>query len=114
MSVAANRYARALISVLSPAKSELGLRQLESFAALLKQEPDSRRFLENPAMAGERRNRILKEISSALGFERPVSNFIGIVTQNCLNRPDRSIDNMPEQLKVDELTGMTVGAVLSQ
>jgi F-type H+-transporting ATPase subunit delta len=79
MSVAANRYATALIDVLSPAKAESGLRQLESFAGLLKQEPDSRRFLQNPAIAGERRNRILKEISSALGFEKPVANFIGIL-----------------------------------
>jgi F-type H+-transporting ATPase subunit delta len=79
MSVAANRYATALIDVLFPAKAEAGLEQLQKFAALLNEQPDSRRFLENPAMAGERRNRLLKEVASALGFERPVANFINIL-----------------------------------
>ena len=80
MSVAANRYASALIDVLYPDKAELGLQQLQEFASLLKQEPDGRRFLENPAMAGERRKRLLNEVSSALGFDRSVGNFIGILT----------------------------------
>jgi len=79
MSVAANRYATALIDVLFPAKAEAGLEQLQKFAALLNEQPDSRRFLENPAMAGERRNRLLKEVASALGFERRVANFINIL-----------------------------------
>ena len=79
MSVAANRYATALIDVLYPANAEPGLQQLQRFAALLKDEPDSRRFLENPAMAGERRTRLLKEISAVLGFQQPVANFISIL-----------------------------------
>ena len=79
MSVAANRYATALMDVLYPARAERGLHQLQSFAALLREEPASRRFLENPAMAGERRERVLKEISAALGFERPVANFVRIL-----------------------------------
>ena len=52
MSVAANRYATALVDVLYPDKAEAGLQQLQSFASLLKDQPDSRRFLENPALAG--------------------------------------------------------------
>jgi len=79
MSVAANRYATALIDSLYPDKAEAGLRQLQEFAALLTEQPDSRRFLENPAMAGDRRKRILKEIAGALGFERRVANFISIL-----------------------------------
>jgi F-type H+-transporting ATPase subunit delta len=80
MSVAANRYATALIDVLYPDKAELGLRQLQSFATLLKEHPDSRHFLENPAMGGERRKRLLKEVSVALSFDRSVANFINILT----------------------------------
>jgi F-type H+-transporting ATPase subunit delta len=80
MSVAANRYATALLDVLYPVKAETGLQQLQNFATLLKEQPDSRRFLENPAMAGERRKRVLKEVSQALGFDRAVANFIGILT----------------------------------
>lgn len=79
MSVAANRYATALIDALHPEKTELGLQQLQQFAALLTNQPDSRRFLENPAMAGERRARILKEIASAYGFDQRVANFINIL-----------------------------------
>jgi F-type H+-transporting ATPase subunit delta len=80
MSLAANRYATALMDVLYPGKkAEAGFQQLQSFAALLKEQPDSRRFLENPALAGDRRTRLLKEISAALGFDRPVANFINIL-----------------------------------
>ena len=79
MSVAANRYATALIDVLYPDKAEAGLQQLQSFVQLLNEQPDSRRILENPAMAGERRKRLIKEISSAFGFDRRVSNFVSIL-----------------------------------
>ena len=79
MSVAANRYATALIDALYPEKAEAGLRQLESFVSFLKEQPDGRRFLENPAMAGDRRQRLLKEISAALSLERRVGNFINIL-----------------------------------
>ena len=80
MSVAAKRYARALMDVLFPEKSEDGYYQLQSFASLLVEQPDCRRFLQNPSLAGERRNRLLKEISDALGFDRRVANFVSILT----------------------------------
>jgi len=79
MSVAANRYATALIDVLYSDKAEVGLQQLQTFIGLLNDQPDSRRILENPAMAGERRNRLLKEISAVFGFDRRVTNFISIL-----------------------------------
>jgi F0F1-type ATP synthase delta subunit len=59
MSVAANRYARALMDVLYPEKAEAGNQQLQEFLSLLKDQPDARRFLENPTMAGDRRKRLL-------------------------------------------------------
>jgi len=79
MSVAAKRYARALIDALYPDKAEEGFYQLQSLASLLTNQPDARRFLQNPAMAGERRNRLLTEIAEALGFDRRVANFFSIV-----------------------------------
>jgi len=79
MSVAANRYARALMDVLYPDHAEQGLQQLQSFLTLLTDQPEARTFLENPTMAGGRRNRLLKEISDALGFDRKVSNFVNIL-----------------------------------
>src|SRR5262245_3709626 len=78
-SVAANRYATALIDALYPHKAELGLQQLQSFASLLAEEPNLRRLLENPAMGGDRRNRLLKEISAALSFDRRLANFVSIL-----------------------------------
>src|SRR5262245_11866586 len=79
MSVAANRYATALIDVLERDQAEKGFQQLQSFAALLKEQPDSRRFLQNPAMAGARRTRVLNEIIAALGLNRRIGNFISIL-----------------------------------
>ena len=79
MSVAANRYATALIDVLPSDQIEAGLQQQQTFLAFLTSQPDARRFLENPALAGERRNRLLKEMTSALGLDRRIANFISIL-----------------------------------
>lgn len=79
MSVAANRYAKALIDALYPEKAQAGHQQLQEFLSLLTNQPEARRFLENPTTAGERRKRLLKEISDALSMDRRVANFIGIL-----------------------------------
>lgn len=79
MSVVANRYARALMDVLYPNKAESGLHQLQSFASLLTEQVSARNFLQNPSIAGGRRHRMLKEIADALGFDRPVGNFVNIL-----------------------------------
>ena len=81
MSVAANRYARALMDVLYPEKAEAGQEQLQQFAKLLDDQPDARRLLENPTMSGDRRSKLLNEIGRVLGFEKRVSNFIGILVE---------------------------------
>jgi len=67
------------MDVLYPDHAEQGLQQLQSFLTLLTEQPEARTFLENPTMAGGRRNRLLKEISDALSFNRKVSNFINIL-----------------------------------
>ena len=79
MSVAANRYAKALMDVLYPEKAAPGLQQLQEFLSLLNEQPAARRFLENPTTAGERRKRLLKEIFDALSLDRRVANFVGIL-----------------------------------
>jgi len=92
MSVAANRYARALIDVLESEKAEAGLQQLESFNSLLKEQPDARRLLENPTFSGDRRKALLEEISGALSLDRRVKNFIGIlIDRNRLSLLDELI-----------------------
>ena len=93
MSVAANRYARALMDVLYPEKAEAGQEQLQQFAKLLDDQPDARRLLENPTMSGDRRSKLLNEIGRVLGFEKRVSNFIGIlVEKNRLELLDEILD----------------------
>jgi F-type H+-transporting ATPase subunit delta len=82
MSVAANRYARALIDVLYPDKAEAGVQQLQDFLSLLVDQADARRFFENPTTAGDRRRRLLQEIFDALSLDRRVANFIGILVDN--------------------------------
>lgn len=81
------------MDVLYPEKAEAGLEQLQRFASWLNEEPDARRLLENPTMSGDRRSRLLKEIGSALEFERRISNFIRIlVDKNRLELLDEIID----------------------
>ncbi len=93
MSVAANRYAKALIDVLYPQHAEAGLQQLQSFSALLKEQPAARGLFENPAMAGDRRKGLLREISGALGLDRRAANFVGIlVDRNRLPLLDEVIE----------------------
>jgi F-type H+-transporting ATPase subunit delta len=79
MSVAANRYAKALLDVLYPEKAQAGLDQLRQFKALLGEQPDARRLLENPTVSQERRNGLLKEIATALTFDKRVANFLEII-----------------------------------
>jgi F-type H+-transporting ATPase subunit delta len=67
------------MDVLYPQKAAAGLQQLRDFLSLLNDQPDARKFLENPTMAGERRKRLLKEIFQALNLDRRPANFIGIL-----------------------------------
>jgi F-type H+-transporting ATPase subunit delta len=86
MSVAASRYAKALIDVLYPQKAQPGLEQLQKFSSLLLQQADVRRVFENPTISAERRKALLKEVGAALGFEPPVRNFLNLLVER--NRMD--------------------------
>jgi F-type H+-transporting ATPase subunit delta len=79
MSIAANRYARALLDVLYPKNADTGYDQLSRFSALLSEQPDARRLLENPTVPVERRKSLVKEITAALGSIPEIRNFIDIL-----------------------------------
>jgi F-type H+-transporting ATPase subunit delta len=79
MSVAANRYARALLDVLYPKNAEAGYDQLNQFNAILSQEPEARRLLENPTVPVERRKALVKEIAGAMGALSQIRNFVDIL-----------------------------------
>jgi F-type H+-transporting ATPase subunit delta len=71
----------------------------------LAEQPDGRRFLENPTLGGDRRRLLLKEISDALLFDRRVGNFINILAErNRLPLLDQIIDEYQKLL--DERLGI--------
>ena len=112
MSVAANRYARALIDALYPEKAEAGYQQLRQFLALLTEQSEARRFLENPTTVGERRKRLLKEIYAALGMDRRVANFIGILVDRDRLRILEEIIQAYQKF-LDEKVGIVRARVIS-
>ena len=81
MSVAANRYARALVDALYPSKAEAGREQLLRLNAVLDEQPDARRLFENPTVPADRRKAFLKEIGDSLGFSAEIKNFEGLGLQ---------------------------------
>jgi len=86
MSVAATRYARALLEVLHPDRSEGGLEQLRNFASVLSRESEARTIFENPTVSTERRLGLLNKIGDALALTTPVRNFLGLLMER--NRLD--------------------------
>lgn len=86
MSVAATRYAKALLDVLYPARAEMGREQLMKFASVLSQEADARLVLENPTVSPEKRKDLLARIGDALSLDTPIRNFLALLVER--NRLD--------------------------
>jgi F-type H+-transporting ATPase subunit delta len=86
MSVAAGRYAKALLDVLYPARAEMGREQVARFSSLLSQEADARLVLENPTVSAEKRKELLQRIGDALALDVPIRNFLGLLIEK--NRLD--------------------------
>jgi F-type H+-transporting ATPase subunit delta len=87
MSVAASRYAKALLDVLYPAKAEMGLDQLRSFSSMLTQEADAKSVFENPTVSTENRKDLLTKVGDALKLDASIRNFLGLLIDR--NRLDR-------------------------
>lgn len=81
MSVAATRYAKALLDVLHPDRSAAGLDQLRSFAEVLSKEDDARAILQHPTLATEKRKALLNKIGEVLGLTDPIRNFLGLLME---------------------------------
>ena len=79
MSVAASRYAKALLDVLYPAKAEMGLDQLRSFSSMLTQEADAKSVFENPTVSTENRKDLLTKVGDALKLDTSIRNFLGLL-----------------------------------
>jgi F-type H+-transporting ATPase subunit delta len=86
MSVAATRYARALLDVLYPAKAEIGLDQLRSFASMLTQQADARLVFENPTISTENRKDLLNKVGDSLKLDANIRNFLALLIER--NRLD--------------------------
>lgn len=79
MSVAASRYAKALMDVLYPSKAQGGLKQLREFSSMLSMEPDARQILENPTVSTDRRKELLRNLGDALALDTSIRNFLGLL-----------------------------------
>jgi F-type H+-transporting ATPase subunit delta len=86
MSVAASRYAKALLDVLFPSKAELGREQLHRFLGILSAQPDARTLLENPTLSAERRRELVNRIAETLGLDKSIRNFLALLVDR--NRLD--------------------------
>jgi F-type H+-transporting ATPase subunit delta len=103
MSVAATRYAKALLDVLYPAKAEAGREQLLQFASVLSQQRDAQLLLENPTVSAERRRDLVGKIGDALALDAPIRNFLGLlIDRNRLDLLDEIISTY-ETLLDDKL-----------
>jgi len=81
MSVAANRYAKALIEALPQEKAEAGYEQLKAFEAVLQSQNEAKRLFENPTVPPERRKTLATSIGNALGFDVPLMNFVHLLIE---------------------------------
>jgi F-type H+-transporting ATPase subunit delta len=79
MSVAAKRYAKALLDVLYPAKAAVGLEQLRNFSTVLSREADARLVFENPTVSADNRQDLLNKIGDALQLDTPIRNFLALL-----------------------------------
>ena len=112
MSVAANRYAKALLDVLYPAGAELGLEQLVKFSSLLSAQVQMRQLFENPTIAADRRKEVFKGIADSLAYEIHVRNFLNLLIER--NRLDLLSDIVDAYQKfLDEKLGIVRAHVTS-
>jgi len=112
MSVAATRYAKALLDVLYPNRAEMGREQLIKFASVLSQQGDARLVLENPTVSPERRKELLNKIGDALTLDAPIRNFLGLlVERNRLDLMDEIVSTYEALL--DEKLGVVKARITS-
>jgi F-type H+-transporting ATPase subunit delta len=112
MSVAASRYAKALLDVLYPANAEIGLEQLGKFSSLLSSQTQMRRLFENPTVAAERRKEVFKGIADSLSYEVHIRNFLNLLIER--NRLDLLGDIIEAYQKLlDEKLGIVRAHVTS-
>ena len=79
MSVAASRYAKALLDVLYPSRAEMGRDQLRSFQSVLASQDGARLVFENPTLSTESRKDLLNKIGNVLKLDAPIRNFLGLL-----------------------------------
>ena len=112
MSVAATRYAKALLDVLYPDRAEMGREQLIKFASVLSEQSDARLVLENPTFSPERRKELLNKIGDALTLDAPIRNFLGLlVERNRLDLTDEIVSTYETLL--DEKLGVVKARITS-
>lgn len=116
ISVAANRYARALASVVLEPGSGLDLQgvteRLRSMEQLMSESGDLRHVMLSPAVAGSRKRAVVARLTAEEGFPSKVRNFFYVLIDH------RRIGQLPEiregfQAAVDEATGFVKADISS-
>ena len=112
MSVAASRYAKALLDVLDPGKAEGGREQLLRFMSTLSKQTDARVFLENPTVSTEHRRSLLNKIGDQLALDTQIRNFLGLlIDRNRLDLLEEIVSTYEALL--DERVGIVRARVTS-
>ena len=77
-------YARAFADVVVSSKldSTQMLQELHAVDALLRENAQLRRVMENPAIPGDRKRAVLDGVAQKMGIARQVRNFIAVVTDH--------------------------------
>ena len=86
MSVAASRYAKALLDVLYPAKAEMGIDQLRNFSLMLTEQADAQLVFKNPTISTDHRKDLLSKVGDSLKLDTPIRNFLSLLIER--NRLD--------------------------
>ena len=85
-SAAANRYASALVDIVTASGSgliaEVAIQQLRSFAAAVQATPELSIVLASPAVSSARKRLVIRRIAEALGLDRIIVNFLLVLSDH--------------------------------
>jgi F-type H+-transporting ATPase subunit delta len=85
-SAVANRYARALVGVVTkpgaPATPDSTATELGAFLGAFRSSADLRNVLLSPAVAPQKKKNLLASLGARLGFSRSTQNFLYVVTDH--------------------------------
>ena len=113
ISTVARRYAKAMLEVAIRQRNfSTVLEQLESFADLIQDNPVLKTLFLNPAVSGDSKEKVLKELSNKMGFQDLTFHFLRtLIHRDRLNLLDQVVVSAEQQFL--EKQGIMVVEVIS-